>query len=118
MPRTEKAPGPTPTSLPYLGASSGKQRAMWGIAVAAALVLLGALAMRLGTNVELLQWWVPIPFVIGVALADLASGPRKILCVLEGDECRISLACCTLPLYAHDSLELSTWWRIGSGLRA
>ena len=72
MPRTDYATGPTP--LPCLSEPSGRQRMMWGIAVTGALVLLGALASRLGSNVELLQWWVPVALVIGVALADLSSG--------------------------------------------
>ena len=74
MPRTENAIGTTVTSLPCLGDPSRIQRVMWGIAVSGALVLLGALALRLASEVDPLQWWVPVALVIGVALADLSSG--------------------------------------------
>ena len=71
MPRTEYA---RPNSLPRLSDPSRRQRAMWGVAVTAALLLLGALAIRLASHVALLQWWLPAALVLGVALADLSSG--------------------------------------------
>lgn len=50
------------------------QCAIWRIAIACAAALLCALAFRLGRTVDLLQWWVPIAVVGGVALADFSSG--------------------------------------------
>ena len=63
-----------PTTPPILGEPSRKQRLMWGVAVTGALMLLGALAIRLGSHVALLQWWVPCALLAGVALADFSSG--------------------------------------------
>jgi ubiquitin-conjugating enzyme E2 variant len=73
MPRTSSIEA-RPTTPPFLGEPSRKQRLMWGVAVTGALMLLGALAIRLGRQVALLQWWVPFALLAGVALADFSSG--------------------------------------------
>jgi hypothetical protein len=74
MPRTENDTGTIVTSLPCLGDPSRMQRVIWGIAVSGALVLLSALALRLGREIDPLQWWVPAALMLGAALADLSSG--------------------------------------------
>ena len=43
-------------------------------AIAASFALLGWLGWRVATHVDLLQWWVPVTFMGGLAAADLASG--------------------------------------------
>lgn len=55
-------------------ATSRAKCATLAIAITCAAVLLYVLAARLGKTVEVLQWWVPIVFVAGVAVADLSSG--------------------------------------------
>lgn len=60
---------PTPGCEP-----SRAQCLTWGIAIASAAALLGALIMRLGATLELPQWWMPIALAAGVTLADFASG--------------------------------------------
>jgi hypothetical protein len=50
------------------------QRIVAAVWVTAAAVLLVTLGVRIVRTVDLLQWWVPLAFVAGVAVADLASG--------------------------------------------
>lgn len=45
-----------------------------GVWVTTAAVLVGTLGVRIVRAVDLLQWWVPLAFVSGVAVADFASG--------------------------------------------
>jgi ubiquitin-conjugating enzyme E2 variant len=48
---------------------------LWGACVGCAAVLLNAIALSLLRSIELMQWWVPIAVLSGVALADFCSGP-------------------------------------------
>lgn len=47
---------------------------MWGVCIAAAVLTTAAIAYRIGANVDLRQWWVPLAFVSGMAAADFLSG--------------------------------------------
>ena len=44
------------------------------LALAAAFALLAALGFRIATRADLWRWWIPVSFVAGIAVADLASG--------------------------------------------
>jgi ubiquitin-conjugating enzyme E2 variant len=44
------------------------------LSLVVALIALGALGVRLVIRLDLVQWWVPVMFVIGMAAADFASG--------------------------------------------
>jgi ubiquitin-conjugating enzyme E2 variant len=50
------------------------QRWFAGVSIAAALLLVGALGIRLVTRVDLWQWWVPLALAGGIAAADFGSG--------------------------------------------
>ena len=45
-----------------------------GVSLAAAFLVLGALGFRIATRLDLLQWWVPLACVGGMAAADFGSG--------------------------------------------
>jgi ubiquitin-conjugating enzyme E2 variant len=45
-----------------------------GVSIAAAVLLLAALGVRVAGRVDLWQWWVPLALVGGVAAADFGSG--------------------------------------------
>ena len=45
-----------------------------GVSIVAALLLLGALGVRIVARVDLWQWWVPLALAGGVAAADFGSG--------------------------------------------
>lgn len=68
------APPSAPSCVPCLDAPSRAQCTTWGLAIACAVALLCALAWRIAGAVDLSEWWVPLAFVAGVALADFASG--------------------------------------------
>jgi plasmanylethanolamine desaturase len=53
---------------------SRSQRVFSAISIAAALILLGVCAVRVAAGVDLLQWWVPLALVGGIAAADFGSG--------------------------------------------
>jgi len=63
----------SPTPLPALADMTPTQLLLAGLWVTAAAVLLITLGVRIVRHVDLLQWWVPVAFVAGMALADLAS---------------------------------------------
>ena len=71
---TPSAVRPTPSNLPCLGEPSRTQLVLWGIAIALAATLLGALAIKLYATLALRQWWIPVALVAGVTLADFSSG--------------------------------------------
>ena len=54
--------------------ASRKQRVAWGIAMAGALVLLGAVVVDVIEHGNLRQWWMPVPLLAGIVAADFASG--------------------------------------------
>jgi ubiquitin-conjugating enzyme E2 variant len=60
--------------LPALAPMTPMQLFVAGVWVTTAALLLVTLAVRIVRGVDLLQWWVPVSFVAGIALADLASG--------------------------------------------
>jgi plasmanylethanolamine desaturase len=60
--------------LPVHYQISGVQRAFSAIALALASVAVVALAYRVATHVDLIQWWVPIALVGGLVAADFGSG--------------------------------------------
>lgn len=60
--------------LPALAPMTPMQLLLAGIWVTTAAVLLVTLAVRIVRGVDLLQWWVPVALIAGIALADLASG--------------------------------------------
>ena len=45
-----------------------------GLSIVAAVVVLGAFGLRIAMRLDLVQWWVPLAFVSGIAAADFASG--------------------------------------------
>ena len=45
-----------------------------GLSIVAALLLLGALGVRIVARVDLWQWWVPLALAGGIAAADFGSG--------------------------------------------
>jgi ubiquitin-conjugating enzyme E2 variant len=45
-----------------------------GLSIVAAVLLLGALGVRIAARVDLWQWWVPLAFLGGIAAADFGSG--------------------------------------------
>jgi hypothetical protein len=45
-----------------------------GVSLAAAFLVLRALGFRIATRLDLLQWWVPLACVGGMAAADFGSG--------------------------------------------
>ena len=60
--------------LPRLPDPTPSQLLVSGVAIAVAVILLGAVAARIAQQVPLLQWWVPLVFIGGIAVADFASG--------------------------------------------
>ena len=60
--------------LPRLADPTPLQLFVAGVAIAIAVILLGAVAARIAQHVQLLQWWVPLVFIGGIAVADFASG--------------------------------------------
>jgi sterol desaturase/sphingolipid hydroxylase (fatty acid hydroxylase superfamily) len=62
------------SDLPCLTPPSRAQLVVWAVVIACATALLCAVAVRLHVQLDLLQWWVPLAFLAGVALADLSSG--------------------------------------------
>jgi Lipid desaturase domain len=60
--------------LPRLADPTPSQLLVAGVAIAIAVILLGAVAARIAQQVRLLQWWVPFVFIGGIAVADFASG--------------------------------------------
>jgi ubiquitin-conjugating enzyme E2 variant len=61
-------------SLPALPAPTRFQLALWSGAIGAAAALILAAGVRLATAVDLLQWWVPLAWIAGMAAADFGSG--------------------------------------------
>lgn len=61
-------------SPPGIDASLGAQRLFWLASIAAAFAALALLGLRIGSRVDLLQWWVPIVFAGGLVIADFGSG--------------------------------------------
>jgi ubiquitin-conjugating enzyme E2 variant len=59
---------------PALPDPTQAQLALSAFWLAAAALLLGTLAWRIFNAVNLLQWWVPVALLGGVATADFASG--------------------------------------------
>ena len=60
--------------LPAHYAATRAQRLFSGLSIVAAFLVLGALALRIATALDLAQWWVPLAFVGGMAAADFGSG--------------------------------------------
>jgi hypothetical protein len=60
--------------LPGCDDPTRRQAFVWGLSIATAFVVLGALAVRLVTRLDLLQWWVPVAVASGIAAADFGSG--------------------------------------------
>jgi hypothetical protein len=51
-----------------------RQLLLSGLWIVVAALLLAAAAQRVSQQVERLHWWIPVALLIGVALADFASG--------------------------------------------
>jgi plasmanylethanolamine desaturase len=66
--------GPSDSGLPAHYALTRAQLLFSGVSIAAAVLLFGAFGVRLATRLDLLQWWVPLAFVGGIAAADFGSG--------------------------------------------
>jgi plasmanylethanolamine desaturase len=65
---------PSQAPLPALAQATPLQLVLAGVWIGTAAVLLGTLGVRIVRAVDLLQWWVPLSFLSGVAAADFASG--------------------------------------------
>jgi ubiquitin-conjugating enzyme E2 variant len=66
--------GPSDSSLPLHYELTRIQFLFSGVSLAAAFLLLGALAIRLATRLDVWRWWVPLAFLGGLAAADFGSG--------------------------------------------
>src|SRR5262245_47088964 len=64
----------SPAPLPALGDMSPSQFYFAAFAVIGAAVLLVLLGVRIARGVDLVQWWVPVAFLVGATAADFASG--------------------------------------------
>ena len=60
--------------LPVHYEISGAQRAFSTTAIVLAALAVGGLAFRVATQVDLIQWWVPIALLGGVVAAVLLGG--------------------------------------------
>jgi plasmanylethanolamine desaturase len=60
--------------LPALPAPTRLQLALWSAAITAAAALILAAGVRLVAHVDLVQWWVPVAWLAGMAAADFGSG--------------------------------------------
>ena len=60
--------------LPRLADPTPSQLLVAGVAIAIAVILLGVVAARIAQHVPLLQWWIPLVFIAGIAVADFTSG--------------------------------------------
>jgi hypothetical protein len=65
---------PADPRLPALYEPTRSQLLFWGLSIATAILLLGALGVRLAAQLNLLQWWVPVALAGGVIAADFGSG--------------------------------------------
>jgi plasmanylethanolamine desaturase len=54
--------------------ASPQQRVAWGIAIAAASMLLAAVVVDVVVRANLLQWWLPVSLLAGIVAADFGSG--------------------------------------------
>jgi ubiquitin-conjugating enzyme E2 variant len=68
--RTDK----TKNVLPVHYEISGARRAFSSIAIALAAAAVGLLGVRVATQIDLMQWWVPPVFLAGLIAADFGSG--------------------------------------------
>ena len=60
--------------LPVHGEIGGARRAFSTTAIVLATAAIAALAFRVTTQVNLIQWWVPIALLGGIVAADFGSG--------------------------------------------
>lgn len=65
---------PADPALPALREPTRAQLLLSASWIAAAALLLGALAVRIATLLDLSRWWVPLALAGGLAAADFASG--------------------------------------------
>lgn len=65
---------PADPRLPALHEPTRSQLLFSALSIAAASLLLGALGIRVATQLDLLQWWVPLALAGGVVAADFGSG--------------------------------------------
>lgn len=63
-----------PLPLPALPAPTRLQLACWSAAIGVAAALILAAGVRLVAHVDLVQWWVPVAWLAGMAAADFGSG--------------------------------------------
>lgn len=60
--------------LPALVTPSGPQLLLSGVWTVVAVVLLLAVTLRVSHQIDRLQWWIPVSLLLGVVVADFASG--------------------------------------------
>jgi hypothetical protein len=60
--------------LPALVTPSGPQLLLSGLWIVVAVVLLLAVTARVSHQLDRLQWWIPVSLLLGVVVADFASG--------------------------------------------
>jgi plasmanylethanolamine desaturase len=65
---------PADPRVPALSEPTRSQLLFSGLSIATAIGLLGALGIRLGAQLDLQQWWVPVALAAGVVAADFGSG--------------------------------------------
>ena len=61
-------------SLPALVTPSGPQLLLSGLWIVVAVVLLLAVTARVSHQLDRLRWWIPVSLLLGVVVADFASG--------------------------------------------
>jgi plasmanylethanolamine desaturase len=69
-----KASATVKEGLPAHYALTRAQLLFSAASIVVAVLLFAAFGVRVATGLDLLQWWVPLAFVCGIAAADLGSG--------------------------------------------
>jgi ubiquitin-conjugating enzyme E2 variant len=60
--------------LPALSETTRVQVLFASLSIATAFLVLGAFAVRIAMHLDVVQWWVPLALVSGMAAADFGSG--------------------------------------------
>lgn len=69
----QRRPSPEPCLAAHYVATRS-QVLFSAVSIGAAVLLLGALGIRIAMQLDLLQWWVPVALASGIVAADLGSG--------------------------------------------
>jgi len=72
--RPQMGHGAGRSPLPALVKATGPQLLLSGLWIVAAVVLLIAVTLRVGHQIDRLPWWIPAALLMGAVVADFASG--------------------------------------------